>query len=104
MYLSPLLLNEPVSKVIMQWVTSFAICDAYPIKLNISTRNRVTKVLSKESYCLFNCSLQYNKEKFSCRKHFKINRKFVISARILQTKKEIEHFSRQKHLGNSSKF
>ena len=35
---------------------------AYSLKLNISTRSRVTKILSKKSYCKFKCFSQCNEE------------------------------------------
>ena len=43
-------------------VMSHVVLFAYSIKLNISTRSRVTKVLQKKLYCEFKLSLQCNQE------------------------------------------
>ena len=58
---------------------------AYPIKFNISTTSKVTKILQKKLYCKFKLSFQCTVmkkilDKISFREHFKVSR-FKISRR-----------------------
>ena len=56
-------------------VMSYVVLFAYPIKLNISTKNTVTKILPKKLYCILSdlCNaIKKILDKILCRKHFKI--------------------------------
>ena len=65
--------KNPIWRRLLRSVISHVVLLAYPIMLNISTRNGVTKILQRKLYCEFKWSLQRNQENvghISCHRHF----------------------------------